>query len=429
MRRLVQKHVRRVCQISVLMGLALWIVWSYPIGRVADAQTSTKRHLGLRIKLTDGPPELRSREVEADHAWIIKREFLTVVDEALAADLWQIEALCRRPSSGNGMLIKPGDARPKDALSIQLYAYYNSHPKKLAASYVIFQGESKTTPELAALGILPFELSVFDAIPITIGPDEKPPIRNMTHSLEILRLGRVFGHYELVLRNGSDHDVLNYALACPDGVFSIPNPVQHYIVGFTPPIRPGEVDEFTFGSGNVVDGEVSIVAVIFADGSTEGEPTACASLKAGYIGAGLAAGTVLSRTQYAVDAPDDELVAKLASAREELSSMPEAPDTETGLKLLRSKLPSFDDQFLSTLLGRLNEGYRGVRTVAPETVAAFMREAQETRHEDAPGRAPGTSPLRLRMNYFLVQLRVLAAAGGAVQRTSHNGEREVVAPK
>ena len=122
-------------------------------------------------------------------------------------------------------------------------------------------------------------------------------------------------------------------------------------------------------------------------------------------------------------------MAKLASAREELSSMREAPDTETGLKLLRSKLPSFDDQFLSTLLGRLNEGYRGVRTVAPETVAAFMREAQETRHEDAPGRAPGTSPLRLRMNYFLVQLRVLAAAGGAVQRTSHNGEREVVAPK
>src|SRR5215471_1866920 len=395
----------------VLTGLVLWmVVVQSPVRRSANAQIPEKRHLGLRIKLTAGPPEHRTREVEGSYGQAIKREFLTIVDEALAADLFQIEVRTRVSQSHASRPITVRDpSPPRDALSVQVYAYYRSHPKSLVGSYMVLEGKSIRPPELATLGVEPFEMTAFNAIPIVISRDEHPALKNITRSLEVVRLERTFGRYHLFLKNAYGQDVLNYALVFPDGVFSkelFPNPGYRYLLGEVQPrIPPGDVSEVAFGSGSPVDGEVAIVAVILRDGSTDGDPAVCASLVAGYIGAGFAARTILARTQLSVDASDDDILAKLGRAEAQLGSMPENLDKETGMKLLRTRFSSYDDQFLSNLLVPLNKGYNRVRTLYPQTLTFLLRDPRVP-ESVAVDKAQRISELRFRLRYILTELQI-----------------------
>jgi hypothetical protein len=353
--------------------------------------------------------------VEADCGQTIKREFLTTVDEALAADLYEIyihTQLAQRDASRPITVRNPPST--KDGLSVQVYAFYRGRPKSVVGSYIILDGKSVRPPELATLGVEPFELTVFNAIPTVIRHDERPVLKNTTRSLEIVRLERTFGRYHVFLKNASGQDVLNYALVFPEGAYSkelFPNPQYRYLLGEVQlRIPPGDVSEFNFGSGSPVDGEISIVAVILRDGSTDGDPAVCANLVAGYVGGGFAARTILARTQLSLDDSDEDILARLARAEFELGSMPENLDKETGMKLLRTRFSSFDDQFLSNLLVPLNKGYNRVRTVGPQTLKFLLAEAQGT--EGLAGdKAQRISVLRFRLTYALADLQILAAAG------------------
>ncbi|HEV8260023.1 MAG TPA: hypothetical protein VGQ19_04605, partial [Burkholderiales bacterium] len=185
---------------------------------------------------------------------------------------------------------------------IDLNLLFDNARKETAATYRLREGEIVEAPGLPEYGIAPFTLKVVIAKPLVEDPTptDQLQIANNTGSLEILRFEKATpssATYQLEARNISNKNILSVD-------FHIPDPENRSGAGQTsssgreqPLIRSGEVWKTDVSIGRsgrtTLQGFVPqlprvktliVRAIIFDDGSYEGDPETVAAIEAVRLG-------------------------------------------------------------------------------------------------------------------------------------------------
>jgi hypothetical protein len=387
---------------AALIGLVVWLgALSGHASLTGAAQDPQESRLGLEINLAAGPEGPSKRVFEAGYQSVLERRLLKILDDDSARDLTAIRVVTSH--------IVRESASAVNAVSVRLYATYSDKAEKELGTYVVRDSESVRPAELTTLGIEPFEIRAITAAPTVIKPGDKPLLTNSTQSLEVVRLERTFARYDVVLKNGYDKNVINFAIAFPEGV------TYRSILGSAQPsgMDPGTIAKFSIGSGGSMDQEIRVAAVILADGTADGDPKICAHILATYIGARMAGTRAITSIQEVLDGSDYDIESRLDKVDGELRSMPETVERETGIELLKSKFGSLDEQVISSLFIDLKNGYQVARGQALLT-ASFLKNRTKRNRENGTRAASAESQaveIRNRLLVLKSQLQMLVAAG------------------
>jgi hypothetical protein len=394
---------RPLLRALALVGLVVGLVaQSSHASLTAAPQSPQECVLGLEIDLEAGPEGPSKRVFEARYQLVLERRVLKILDEDSARDLTAIRVVTS-PTTVHEF----GSA--VNAVSVQLYATYSDKAETQLGTYMVRDGESVRPAELTTLGIEPFEIRGVRAVPTVIKPGDKPLLTNSTQSLEVVRLERTFARYDVVLKNGYDKNVINFAIAFSEG-FTYRSIFDN---GQPGGMAPGTIAEFNIGSGGSMDREIRIAAVILADGTADGDPKIYAHMLADYRGAGIAAAIALTGIQKVLDASDTDLESTLSWLDAELRSMPETIERETGIALLKSKFGSLDEQVMSSLFIDLESGYHAARGQALWTTSYLKSRTTENRGKGtrAASAESQAAEIRNRLLVLKSQLQAVVAAG------------------
>jgi hypothetical protein len=399
-----QIESRPLLRALALIELVVWLgaLSSHASLTAAAAEDPEESRLGLEINLAAGPEGPSKRLFEARYQLVLERRVLKILDEDSARDLTAIRVV-------TSPTIVRESASAVNAVSVRLYATYSDKAEKQLGTYMVRDGESVRPAELTTLGIEPFEIRGVRAVPTVIKPSDKPLVTNSTQSLEVVRLERTFARYDVVLKNGYDKNVINFAIAFSEGF------TYRSILDSAQPsaMAPGTIAKFNIGSGGSMDQEIRVAAVILADGTADGDPKIYAHMLANYRGAGIAATSALTGIQKVLDASDQDLESTLAWLDAELRSMPEAIERESGIALLKSKFGSLDEQVISSLFVDLKNGYQEARGQALWTTSYLKSRTKENREKGTRAASAESQAAEIRNSLLVLksQLQSVVAAG------------------
>jgi hypothetical protein len=159
--------------------------------------------------------------------------------------------------------------------------------------------------------------------------DKLPPVRNETESFQLVSAEKSEKLLKLKLRNTSQKVITSYTVAFSDGFkTNIDKILGNDLIG------PGQVEEIEFplshifGSGSSKSREPSltILAVIFADKSGEGDFKATADILNDRLGQKIQLERISRLMHDALKASDNTLPAALRSLADQVSLLSEEPD-------------------------------------------------------------------------------------------------------
>ena len=216
-----------------------------------------------------------------------------------------------------------------------------------------------------------------------IQPGTGPRIINNTKSLEVIRLEKSLDGYHLWIKNKSNKSVVAYSILVSNDKIISGIRFRTILSGFA---AGATSDEITIFDSNVEQDGITIPAVVFDDGSFEGDAKLAAQFLVSQEGIGIQAPHVLRMIEQTLEVDDAELQAAFFKLEAQLWLIPEAIDKQSAIELIKSKYPSFDDQTISRLYEDLKGGLYEARNRALTPLGDLKRHIQEDDRQD-PGRA------------------------------------------
>lgn len=290
-----------------------------------------------------------------------------------------------------------------DAVRVRLSIIYNdlsnqewwkNKKERIVGSFLIREGEVVRPSELAQFGIEPFALRAVSARAVVFEPGEGPRITNNTKSLKVVRLEKTLDNYVLSLQNTSGKNVMAYSLSFGDGGLDV--------VGMSygeahPSMMAGAAlrEEYLSDQKSIESSGITIGAVVFEDGSFEGDPKIAAKFLSEGEGVRRQAPQVLKLVKEALAVDDAEIPPAFERLEARLWAMPEAMDKQSAIELLRSKFPTFDDETLGNLYENLKGGFYQARNIALSSIGDVKRRVEEEERRE-PGSNPKLKAKRLR---------------------------------
>lgn len=345
--------------------------------------------LGLEIKLPGG--FVWRHGIQGSGGGLIRRSQFKITDEAAAGDFTAIDVISEAQTG---------------AIKVSLFVIYNdindqewwkNKKQKSAGSYLIHEGESVRTAELAQFGIEPIELSAIDARPVVISPSERPFITNKTQSLEVVRLERSLDEYRLTLKNVGSKTIARLT-------------VLHGGSGYSSGgLRPGSVDEEYLAGSRIEQEGITISTVVFEDGSFEGDAQKeTLDFLAERQGQRIQAPSVLARILQTTEISDAELPSAFEKLEAGLWTIPEAIDKPSALELLKSEHPYLDDKSIGQLYEQLKAGLYNARNRALFDLGELERRLRE----DQPPQSDADKVARIRstLNHIKANLETIITA-------------------
>jgi hypothetical protein len=328
--------------------------------------------IGLEIVLPDTSGHRTPVNEGGVSMQLIRRQSLRIVDEEAARDFTAVDVRAQKES---------------DAVKVRLSIIYNDlsnqewwkeKKEKPVGVYLVREGESVRPAELLALGIEPFEMKGVSAKPTVFKSGEGPRVSNRTHALQVISIERVLDDYRLTLKNVSDKAVVAYDFIGRSAGGLSPK---------APLMAAGAVlvEEHVLGR-QVEETGITIRAVVFEDGTFDGDPKAAAEILAGGAGVMLQAPHVLRMIEQTLEAPDADLPEELGKLETRLWEMPEAIDKQSAIKLLREKFHSLDEPFLAGLYEDLKRGLYEARNHALSQIGYINRSIKGEGQRGAIGR-------------------------------------------
>jgi hypothetical protein len=193
----------------------------------------------------------------------------------------------------------------------------------------------------------------------------------MTTSLQVAKLEKIGGHYQMELKNTSGKRVIWYAVKSGlSGVGS--GPALFRRTGTVP-----EDDQLTVrylsAEGVERDG-IKISSVVFEDGTFEGDQMEAARVLAQQEGFKIQSPSVLERIRAALASSDEEIVSRSLELEAGLWTIPEAIGKPAALELLKEKFPYFDEEIIAALYESLKEGLYHARNHSLTNLGQLKRE-------------------------------------------------------
>ncbi|MFL6210989.1 MAG: hypothetical protein ACJ74W_19225 [Pyrinomonadaceae bacterium] len=272
------------------------------------------------------------------------------------------------------------------------------------ASYLVRVGEQVEVKELTRYGVVPFQLKLVRVQPTD---QQMPEIVNRARALEVLSVEpkpETFPAYAIRVRNGASKSVTAMFLRSYTKVNGSPVTWMPHNQLNLPLIEPGAVYELTAvvpGSAGQTTPDsyrpeglqrVVIVAVVFADGSYEGDAERAAYIRALWWGRKVQLTRVLALIERTLGEPELEPRAGIARFKTQVAALDEADD-QGALKALRADFPTLPvksnndlsvavqfelHQVKRDLLKAVEAFEQGQHEAGPEDFRNWLREVQST---------------------------------------------------
>ena len=175
----------------------------------------------------------------------------------------------------------------------------------------------------------------------------RPEVRNKTQAFQVVSVEQIDGDYVLTLRNGSGKDLNGYAIG-----FGAPG--SKVFVELTTSERvlaPGETAEERIPAANLRAGadalrqpEITILAVIFEDRTSDGDPQTIAEIEQHRLGVKMQLKRVLPLIEALLNSSNSDTQAALDRLKAQISSLSERPGGDlprrvgTGLRSVKEDL-------------------------------------------------------------------------------------------
>jgi hypothetical protein len=268
----------------------------------------------------------------------------------------------------------------KIKVSVLKGEFYDKGEQEVGA-YSARESEKVTINEMGPLGVEPFDVSV---VRLNQSAAIRPDVKNKTKSIEVMNVvaSTVPNPYHLLLRNLSDKPVLalevnTYVgnrlrfLAWPQGPWDHPiiEPGGTYDVGIT---SEGKGETTAYGYVPEQSTSVEIGAVVFADGTYEGNPLLAAVIKAQMTGCKIQLSRVLPLLQSALDGVSDNPVRALQEMKERVLAAREEVESSQ-LKELQDQFSNLGAEEKKNLAGSVKWGLHYVKVTVGKEIDAFEK--------------------------------------------------------
>ena len=247
--------------------------------------------------------------------------------------------------------------------------------------------ETITITEAEAFGIVPFQVKVFRAQPWSVGP---PQVTNKTQALTVLSLTENRPVYTLAVRNLS-HKAINavhwYGLENGkkeggSGMSGVP---------LIPAGRPFEIRQrFGLAEEKIQSEpvempsstrEIVIAAILFSDGTFEGEPDEAAEMAAEASGERIQLTRVLRLLEKMSGTAEPE-TARLKKLKTDISALSEEVDPRVANKLIAQFAEASEDMRNRRIKEEIANGLRYVKNEVIQEIEKFERQ-----RENSPAKA------------------------------------------
>jgi hypothetical protein len=339
----------------------------------SQERRSPQPDLGLEILLPNNlQPRTRLSVSSGGRSMtLIRRQQLTINDPKAAGSLTAVDVW----AEGEVNAVKVRLSIIYNDLSDQ--EWWKNKKERIIGSFLVPEGESVRPTELAQFGIVPFEMRAFSARAIVLEAGEGPRITNNTTALKVARLEKYLDTYLLWLQNSSAKNVVAYSLAFGGGAGLDVGGAGNSST--RPLIAAGAISREERLSGqNIEGGGITIGAVVFEDGSFEGDPKIAAQFLARGEGMRIQAPHVLRMIKEALAADDAEMQTAFDRLETQLWAMPEAMSKQTALELLKSKFTSFDEATLGRLYENLKGGFYEARNIALSSIGDLRQRVEDS---------------------------------------------------
>ena len=233
--------------------------------------------------------------------------------------------------------------------------------ENIVGAYLVREGETVRAAELDRFGIEPFEMKAMDARPLVLKPGEGPRITNIS-VLEVERIEKDFDTYRVWLKNKSDKNIVTYTVSTGNGSIQIGGR-GHSRTGTVLAARA--TSEALYFQGDEVERNgLKTSAVIFDDGTFEGDSKLATQFLAADEGVRIQSPSVLRMIEQTLKVDDSDLRAAFDKLEAELWVIPEALYKQPALEFLKAKFPDQDEKSLSALYEDFKGGLYDARNIA-----------------------------------------------------------------
>ncbi|MCI0486473.1 MAG: hypothetical protein L0229_07715 [Blastocatellia bacterium] len=360
--RFTPKYWRFAVFSILLIPISIWLA---PPGSTFDQdRLPPLPDMALEIGLPTG-----ARRMSGGGMQLILRRSLTVTDPSAAGDFTAIDVWAQK----EGRFVRVKLSLIYNDLSNQ--EWWKDKKDRIVGTYLVSEGRPVIPSELWQYGIEPFELKIISSRPVTLRPGEDFRVVNNTSSLEVVSIEKSFDHCRLTLKNVSDKNIIAYYIS--SGRSGLGSRAAYAGTGGAL-IPAGESfpDLYLTCSSIEKDG-LTILAVIFDDGTFEGDRKIATDFSAEREGVRLQAPHVLRMIEQALSASDDEMEKAFYKLEADLWQIPEAIDKPSALLLLKTMFPHFADEQLSPLYERLKGGLYEARNMALSPLGDLKRTQEE----------------------------------------------------
>jgi hypothetical protein len=362
---------------SVLIRSLLFtlVVWISILGTETSYALQRERRLPradkvLEITFPDDPqPQLKTPIFPIGRgAMLIQRQRLPIIDLGAAEGFTALD------------IVAEGEA---DAIKVRISIIYNDlsnqewwkdKKEKSVGTYLVREGEAVRVAEVAQFGIQPFEMKMTSVKPVTFKPGEGPRIINNTRSLEVASIEKSADRYTLSLKNVSGKNIIAFSIRSGNsGAGSESYPSKE-------PLLPPEAiyQEIYLRDPGPEEHGITIRAVVFDDGTFEGDVKYAVSFFAKAEGMRIQAPSVLAMIEQALRAEDAELQEAFEKLETDLWKIPEAIDKQSAVDLLKSKYSSLGERDISSLYEELKGGLYRARNHALSPLGDMKRRMKES---------------------------------------------------
>jgi hypothetical protein len=309
---------------------------------------------------------------------LIGRAGLTIVDPVSAANLTAVDVW----ADGEEGLIKVRLSIIYNDLSNQ--EWWRDKKEKVLGTYLILQGQTIRPAELLNFGIEPFEMravALERVEPAGLLQGNLPHITNNTTGLVVVSVerGNEFFRpsrpsYKVLVKNISTKNIVGYSVHTGVGQG------RASYAGRGPLIAAGATHWIEhLQSADAENQGVTIAALVFEDGTFEGDELFAIRFLARLEGERIQAPHVLLMIQQALDATDADLETEFEKLESDLWKIPEAIDKAPAIELLRARFSHLDRRTIDNLYEELKGGLYEARNHALSPLGNTKRELNENR--------------------------------------------------
>ena len=254
--------------------------------------------------------------------------------------------------------------------------------------------ETITITETAAFGIVPFQVKVFRAQPWSVGP---PQVTNKTQALTVLTLTESRPVYILSVRNVSHKAISairwyglengqkqggNGTSGAPLIAAGRPFEIRQRFALAEEKIQSQPADQPATGETVPTSREIVIAAIVFSDGTFEGEPNEAAEMAAQTSGERIQLSRVLRLLEKMSGTAETEYAARLQKLKTDIGALSEEVDARLANELIAQFADASEDIRNRRIKEEIANGLRFVKNDVIHEIEKFERQ-----REDSPAKA------------------------------------------